>query len=144
MEWGGYSWKHGRLVSDNSADSVRTLHANLVLTGNVTELWKLQEALPGVVAGVYRAKKERRQPSKNRQWQRCSEFQMFCRRWDSLPIHQDGLLTITLVATERHPERKHVVCPFAICREFIWDTHKQAHAGVSIRCPQSYNSDGTG
>jgi len=51
---------------------------------------------------------------------------MFC--WDSLQINKDGLLTILSVTTDRHPER--VVCPFAICRELMWNTHKQAHAGV--------------
>jgi len=41
-------------------------------------------------------------------------------------IGQDGLLTITLAANGRHPERKRVVFPAAIRR----DTHKQAHTEV--------------
>jgi len=58
------------------------------------------------------------------------EFRLSCQRWDSLWIGQDGLLTISLAANGRHPERKRVVCPSAIRRELIWDIHKQAHAGI--------------
>jgi len=35
-----------------------------------------------------------------------------------------------LAAEEEHPKRKRVICPTAIRRELVWDTHKQAHAGV--------------
>jgi len=37
---------------------------------------------------------------------------------------------MTLAASNRHPERKRVVCLAAIRWELVWDTHKQAHAGV--------------
>jgi len=42
---------------------VQNLHANPVLAGNVRELQRLQESLPGVVVNIYRAKKEEQQPS---------------------------------------------------------------------------------
>lgn len=64
---GGYSWKHGWRVPDISAYAVRALHAKYVLTDNVTELRKLQDTRPGVVANVYQAKKEGRQPSEEEQ-----------------------------------------------------------------------------
>jgi len=43
---------------------------------------------------------------------------------------------ITLAADNRQQERDRVVCPRALRRELIWDTHKQAHSRVSrvIRC----------
>ena len=100
------------------------------MADNVRELKKLQEELPGVVADIYRAKKEGRRPSEERIRQGCTEFRLYCQRWDSLRIGQDGLLTISLAASGRHPERKRVVCPTAIRRELIWNTHKQAYAGV--------------
>ena len=36
----------------------------------------------------------------------------------------------TLAATAGGSERDRVICPTAIRRELIWDTHEQAHAGV--------------
>jgi len=39
-------------------------------------------------------------------------------------------MTMTFAVNSRHPERKRMVCLAAICRELIWDAHKQAHAGV--------------
>jgi len=50
--------------------------------------------------------------------------------WDSLWSNGDRHLTITLAANGRCPERERVVCSAAICRELIWETYKQAHAGV--------------
>lgn len=47
-----------------------------------------------------------------------------------MQINSDGLLTNTLAATDRHQKRERVICSFAIFQELIWDTHKQAHAGV--------------
>jgi len=40
-----------------------------------------------------------------------SDVRLLCQRWDSLRIGDDGLLIITLAASDRHPERKRVVCP---------------------------------
>jgi len=113
-----------------NAEAVRTLRANPILAGNNSELRKLQENLLGVVADVYRAKKEGRRPSEEQLRQGCAEFQLFCQHWDSLRIDGDRLLTITLASNGRQPERERVVCPAAIRRELIWDTHKQAHTGV--------------
>jgi len=109
---------------------VQNLRANPVLAGNVKELQRLQESLPGVVADVYRAKKEGRRPSEEQLRQGCAKLRLYCQGWDALQIRQDGLLTMTLAKNGRHPERKRVVCPAAIRRELIWDAHKQAHAGV--------------
>jgi len=127
-----YDWDQGQLQQKASAppEVVQNLRANPVLAGNVRELRKLQESLPGVVADVYRAKKEGRRPSEEQLRQGCAELRLYCQRWDSLRIGQDGLLTMTLVANSRHPTRKRAVCPAAIRRELIWDAHKQAHAGV--------------
>jgi len=49
---GGYSWEHGQLMPDSPVDAVSALHANLVLAENLSELHKLQETLPGVVADM--------------------------------------------------------------------------------------------
>jgi len=38
--------------------------------------------------------------------------------------------TLPGIVADRHPGLERVVCPFAIRRELIWDTHKQASAGV--------------
>jgi len=83
-----------------------------------------------VVADVYRAKKEGRRPSEEQLRQGCAELRLYCQHWDSLRIGQGGLLTMALAVTDRHPKRRRVVCPTAIRQELIWDTHKQAHAGV--------------
>jgi len=83
-----------------------------------------------MVADVYRAKKEEWRLSEEQLRQVCAEFRLFCQRWDSLRIEQNGLLTITLAANGIHSERKRVVFPAAISLKLIWDTHKQAHAGV--------------
>jgi len=127
-----YDWDQGQLkpMADKYSEMVQNLRANPVLADNIKEQRKLQENLPGVVADVYWAKKEWRRPSEEQLRQGCTEFRLFYQRWDSLQIGQDGLLTITLAANGRHPERKRVVCPAAIRRELIWDTHKQAHARV--------------
>jgi len=42
----------------------------------------------------------------------------------------DGLLTMSVAATQRQPAGERVVCSTAIRRELVWDTHKQAHAGA--------------
>jgi len=117
-------------MADKYSEGVQNLRANPGLADNAKELRKLQENLPKIVADKYRAKKEGRRPSEEQLRQGCAKFRLFCQRWDSLQIGQDGLLTITLAANGRHPERKRVVCPAAIRQELIWDTHKQAHAGV--------------
>jgi len=57
-------------------------------------------------------------------------LRLYCQGWNSLRIGPDGLLTITLAATEGRSDRNRVICPTPIRRELIWDTHKQAHAGV--------------
>jgi len=129
-----YDWDQGQLQqkAGTPPEVVQNLRANPVLASNVRELRKLQENLPGVVADVYRAKKERRQLSEEQLRQGCTELRLYCQRWDSLRIGPDGLLTMTLAASNRHPERKRVVCPAAIRRELVWDTHKQAHTGVQM------------
>jgi len=58
------------------------------MADNVRELKKLQEELPGVVADIYRVKKEGQRPSEKQFRQGCAEFQLFCQRWDSLRIGQ--------------------------------------------------------
>jgi len=127
-----FDWDQGQLKQQSygSPEVVQNLRANPVLADNVRELKKLQEELPGVVADIYRAKKEGRRPSEEQLRQGCVELWLFCQRWDSLRIRQDSLLTISLAANGRHPKRKRVVCLTAIRRELIWNTHKQAHAGV--------------
>jgi len=133
-----YRWEHGHLWTKTHSDDVQALHANLTLYQNVKELCRLQETIPGMVADIFRAKKEGRRPSEKQQRQRDVEFQLFCRRWDSLKVSPDGLLMITLAADNRQQERDRVFCPCALRPELIWDTHKQAHAGTSrvIRCLQ--------
>jgi len=127
-----YDWDQGQLEQKvgTPPEVVQNLRANPVLAGNVRELRKLQENLLEVVADVYRAKKEGRIPSEEQLRQGCAELRLYCQRWDSLRIRPDGLLAMILAASNRHPERKRVVCPAAIRRELVWDTHKQAHAGV--------------
>jgi len=112
-------------AAGRNAKAVWTLYTNLV-----SELRKLYETLPGVVANVYRAKKDMSWPSEEQLWQGCTESRLFCQCWDSLRINIDELLSITLAANGRHPEQERFICPAAIRRELIWDTHKQAHAGV--------------
>jgi len=53
-----YSWDHCQLKPAAGEDKKAAQALRLVLAGNVTELSKLQENLPGVVTDVYRAKKE--------------------------------------------------------------------------------------
>jgi len=62
-----YDWDQGQLQqkADAPPEVVQNLCANPVLAGNVRELRRLQESLPGVVADVYRAKKEGRRPVRN-------------------------------------------------------------------------------
>jgi len=57
-----YDWDQGQLQqkADTPPEVVQNLCANPVLAGNVRELQRLQESLPGVVADVYQAKKEGR------------------------------------------------------------------------------------
>jgi len=103
-----YGWDQGQLkpMADKYSEAVENLRANPVLADSVNELRKLQENLPGVVADVYRAKKEGRQPSEEQLRQGCAEYWLFCQRRDSLRIVQDSLLTISLATNGRHPERK--------------------------------------
>jgi len=98
---------------------VQNFRTNPVLASNVRELQRLQESLPGVVADVYQVKKEGRRPSEEQLRQGCAELRLYCQRWDLLRIRQHGLLTMTLAANSRHPERKRVVCPAAIRQELI-------------------------
>jgi len=53
-------WDQGQLQkrAGTPPEAVQNLCANPVLAGNIRELRELQENLPGVVADVYRAKKE--------------------------------------------------------------------------------------
>jgi len=131
-----YRWEHGHLRTETHSDDVQALHANPILYQNVKELCQIQETLLGVVANIFRAKKEGRRPSEKQLWQRDVEFQLLCCRWDALKVSPDGLLMITLAADNRQQERDRVVCPRTLRWEMIWDTHKQAHSGVSrvIRC----------
>jgi len=127
-----YDWDQAQLQRKATTPPVvvQNPRANPVLAGNIRELQRLQERHPGVVADVYQAKKEGQRPSKEQLRQGCTELRLYCQRWDSLRIGQDGLLTMTLAANSRHAERKRVICPAAIRRKLIWDAHKQAHIGV--------------
>jgi len=133
-----YSWEEGLLQSKSLNEAVNNLHANPTLLRNVKELCRLQATLPGKVADLVRAKKEGRRPSEAEQQVKSAEFKYFFDRWDSLRFNGDGLLTITLAAGTNRSDRERVVCPSALRREFIWDTHKQAHAGAGrvTRCLQ--------
>jgi len=127
-----YDWDQGQLrqKAGMPSEAVQNLGVNPALAGNARELRKLQENLPGVVADVYRAKKEGRRPSEKQLRQGCAELRLYCQRWDSLRIGPDGLLTMTLAANNRHPTRERIVCPAVIRRELICDAHEQAHTGV--------------
>jgi len=135
---GIYSWEEGQLWSKPLNKAVNNLHANPTLLKNVKELCRLQATLPGVVADLVRARKEGRRLNEAEQRVRSAEFKYFCDHWDSLQFNGDGLLTITLATGANRRERERVVCPFALRRELIWDTHKQAHAraGRVTRCHQ--------
>jgi len=111
-----YDWDQGQLQRriSTSTEGVNHLRANPVLADNVRELRRLQESTPGVVADVYRAKKGGRRPSEEQLRQGCAELWLCCQRWDSLRIGPDGLLTITLAATDGHSDRNRVFCPTAI------------------------------
>jgi len=37
---------------------------------------------------------------------------------------------MSVTAKQGQPAGERVVCPTAICRELVWDNHKQAHAGA--------------
>jgi len=109
---------------------VQYLRAESVWTGGLKVLRHLQENSPGVVAEVYRAKQDRRRPSDKQLRQGCAELRLYCRRWDSLRIGPDGLLTMSVASKQGRPTGERVVCPTAIRRELVWDTHTQAHAGA--------------
>jgi len=119
-----YDWDQGQFQqrTNRSPEVENHLRANPVLADNVREQRRLQESTPGVVADVYRAKKGEQRPSEEQLQQGCAEFRLYCQRWDSLRIGPDGLLTIT--TTDGSSGRNRVVCPTAIRRELIWDTHK--------------------
>jgi len=104
--------------------------AEPVWTGGLKELRHLQENSPGVVAEVYRAQQEGRRPSDQQLRQGCAELRLYCQRWDSLRIEPNGLLSMSVAATRGLPAGEKVVCPTAIRRKLVWDTHKQAHAGA--------------
>lgn len=117
-------------VVSKDPEAVQTLCANPVLADNVTELREAQANLHGVVADVYQAKRKRQRPNEVQLGQGCAEFRLLCQSWDSLWIKDDGLLTITLSAGDKHPEKRRVVCPEAMSQELIEITHQQTHAGV--------------
>jgi len=121
---GTYSWEEGQLRSESPSKAVNNLHANPTLLRNVKELCQLHATLPGVVADLVQAKKEGWRPSEAEQRVKCAEFKYCCDRWDSLRFNGDGLLAITLAAGTNRRERERVVCPSALRRELIWDTHK--------------------
>jgi len=77
-----YDWNQGQLQqkADTAPKVVQNLRANPVLAGNVSELRRLQESLPGVVADVYRAKKEGQRPSEEQLRQGCVELRLYCQR----------------------------------------------------------------
>jgi len=104
--------------------------AETVWTGDLPELRHLQENSPGVIAEVYQAQRERRRPSDQQLRQGCAEIWLYCRRWDSLRIGPNGLLTMSVAATRGLPAGENIVCPTAIRRKLVWDTHEQAHAGA--------------
>jgi len=131
-----YRWEHGHLQTETHSDDVQALHANPTLYQNVKEPCRLQDTLPGAVADIFRAKKKGRPPGEEQQRQGEVEFQLLCQHWDALKVSPDGLLMMTLAADNRQKDRDRVVCSCVLRRELIWDTHKQAHSGVSqvIRC----------
>jgi len=135
---GAYSWEEGQLRSDCPNEAVNNLHASPTLLRNIKELCRFQATLPRVLTNQVQAKKEGQRPSEGEQRVRSAEFKYSCDRWDSLRFNGDGLLTITLAAGTNRRKRQRVVCPSALRRELIWDTHKQAHAraGRVTRCLQ--------
>jgi len=62
--------------------------------------------LPDVVADIFRARKESRQPSKEQQRQGNIEFQHFCLHLSSLSVNEDDLQTISLAADTRNQEKE--------------------------------------
>ena len=58
------------------------------------------------------------------------ELRLYCRRWDSLRIGPNGLLTMSVAATRGLSAGEKIVCPTAMRRKLVWDTHEQAHAGA--------------
>jgi len=109
---------------------VHPSRAEPVWTGDLAELRHLQENSPGVVAEVYRAQQEGQRPSDQRSRQGCAELRVYCRRWDSLRIGTNGLLTMSVAATLGLPAGEKIICPTAIRRKLVWDTHEQAHDGA--------------
>jgi len=83
--------------------------------------------LPDVVADIFQARKESRQPSEEQQLQGNIEFQHFCLHLGFLRVNEDGLQTISLAAGTRNQEMELVVCPHAFQQKLIWETYKQAH-----------------
>jgi len=73
--------------------------AEPVWTGDLTELRHLQETSPGLVAEVYWAQREGQRPNDQQVRQGCAELRLYCRRWDSLRIGPNGLLTMFVAAT---------------------------------------------
>jgi len=102
--------------------------AELVWTAGLQELQHLQENSPGVVAEVYRARQEGQRPSDQQLRQGCTDLRLYCRRWDSLRIGPNGLLTMSVATTQELPTGEKISCLTAIHRKLVLDTHKQAHA----------------
>jgi len=116
--------------ADTPPEVTQDLRAEPVSADGIKELRHLQENLPGVVADVYRSKREGRRPSDKQRKQRCAEWRLYCRRWNSLRIGPDGLLTVSLAANHSRPTQERTLCPAAIRRELIEEVHQQAHGGA--------------
>jgi len=64
--------------ADMPPEVTQDLRAEPASTDGVKELQYLQENLPGVVADVYRAKREGRRPSDKQRKQGCAEWRLYC------------------------------------------------------------------
>ena len=107
------------------------LRAEPVATDGVKGLQHLQENLPGVVADVGRVKREGRRPSAKQQLrQGCTEFRLYCRRWDPLWVGLAGLLTVLVAAMLGLLAGGKIASPTAIHQKLVWDTHQPALAGA--------------
>jgi len=96
-------------------------------TNGAKELQYLQENLPGVVADVYRVKREGRRPSAKQRKQGCAEWRLYCRCWNALRIGPDGLLTMSWATNYSQPIQEGTLCPAALRQELIEEVHQQAH-----------------
>jgi len=113
--------------ADMPPEVTQDLRAEPVSTNGVPELQYLQENLPGVVADVYRMKREGRRPSAKQRKQGCAEWRLYCQRWDALRIGPDGLLTMFWATNHSQPIQEGTLCPAALRQELIEEVHRQAH-----------------